>query len=133
MKAITKLVFVALLIAISMSMPSRSRAQSSQLICNWVPYSQCYSSLTQWMNTCTRDCTQYAGYTGNQQACYSLIYLGGSTMVQDSNGNIKVSVTETDMNVCFSSPNNGSSCLSNCVTQYNAQMNNCISANCSSN
>jgi hypothetical protein len=43
MKAITKLVFVALLVAVSMSLPSKSHAQSSGLTCG-ATFGQCQAS-----------------------------------------------------------------------------------------
>lgn len=124
MKAITKLVFVALLIGISLSLPSRVRASSGQYSCG-PQFGQCQASLQQWMNTCAQDCSQYAGYTGTAQYCYTI-----TTYVGDGVYNPYTSIVLSSKSICWDTPLNAATCISGCVNQFNSQYSSCVSNYC---
>ena len=132
MKSVTKLLFVALLIGVALSLPSRVRASGTEgYTCEWSQYGQCYGQLQSWMDTCAQDCTSDEGYGGAQQFCYSIptptyvpFVVGGGTVY------VLVTLYST---TCYQIPSNGASCIQNCVNEYNQQYNSCINNYCTAN
>ena len=59
MKAITKLLFVALLIGVALSLPTKVRAGGTTYTCDWQYFGQCVGQLQQWLEQCTQDCSEY--------------------------------------------------------------------------
>ena len=53
MKAITKLLFVALLIGVALSLPTKVRAGGTTYTCDWQYFGQCVGQLQQWLEQCT--------------------------------------------------------------------------------
>lgn len=124
MKAITKLLFVALLIGIALSLPTKVKASDTNYTCNWSLYGQCYGDLQSWMNQCAQDCTQYAGMAGTDQYCYTI----ETTRWITSNG---VTVTNTvDETECWATELSGASCISGCIDEYHSGYWGCIDSYC---
>ena len=126
MKVVTKFLFVALLIGIALSLPTRIRADDG-LMCNWEGYSQCYSSLQQWMSQCTRDCTMNGGGGGSSQYCYQSPY---EDCEPNPPGHPVGPCFTSYYTDCMSIPNSGGSCISGCISQYNSQFSSCLSTWC---
>jgi len=124
MKAITKLVFVALLIAISMNLPSKSHAQSGQLACG-AAFGQCQASGQQWLTSCAYGCTMnQPSNTGSYTQCYP-----NYTVSTNINGTITYNYGQA----CVTLPASGGSCVSNCANSYTQMLNNCVQAYCTAN
>jgi hypothetical protein len=136
MKAITKLLFVALLIGVALSLPSSVRASGTNgYTCNWTEYAACYDPLESWMNQCTQGCAADVGYGGSQQFCFTQITLGSflgsyyDTTVDPPVLKYVFGPT-TYSTACSLIPNNAESCVQECVNGYNQQYNACISNYC---
>jgi hypothetical protein len=131
MKAITKLVFVLLLIAISMSLPNRASASggaNNTYICNWSQYGQCYDNLQEWMNVCAEDCTD-TGDGQKQQVCWTEVTVDYIDYVYNSQGQIvQEIVTVSTDTLCTNT--NQPTCIGTCVNEYNQQLNQCVVNNC---
>lgn len=124
MKIITKLLFVALLIGVALSLPSRVRAGSGTegWTCNWSAYGACYTTLQQWMAECTRDCSEDGG--GSDFICYDAY----EPYEYYDNGVLVVVPYWTQD--CENVPATGATCIQGCVSQYNSQYESCLTNNC---
>jgi len=127
MKAITKLLFVALLIGVALSLPTKVRAGGTQYTCNWSLYSQCYDQLQPWMDQCAVGCTEDTDGGNYVQYCYSTTYLAGCGSPNDDGISLCTTSTYTS---CGSIPNQGESCMNSCVQEYTQQYNSCLSQYC---
>jgi hypothetical protein len=115
MKIVTKLLFTALLIGVALNLPPKVHA-SGGYTCNWSNYGQCYGNLQSWMDTCAEGCT--ADGSGNNTYCYNTTY----TYYID--GNLYTSTYQNCDTL------NNTSCMQNCVNDYNDQLTVCIEDNC---
>ncbi len=134
MKAVTKLLFVALLIGVTLSLPNKADAGTASPSCNWPLYGQCVGSLNQWMNQCTSDCTMNTDASGNQSWCYSQIsgYTQSWQVACGSDGicTLQPVFTPNYSTTCYSAPAAGGSCVQTCGDQYNEQYRGCLSSYC---
>ncbi len=127
MKAITKLLLVALLIGVALSLPTKVKASGSNYICNWQGFGQCVGQLQQWLQGCTQDCSEYND-SGPGEFCETITTYSGGPAYNPEFGSVAVS-SETD---CWYVNINSESCVSVCADSYNNQFrNNCLADNCS--
>lgn len=123
MKAITKFLFVALLIGVALNLPTKVRAGGTNYTCdNWPAYGECYGQLQTWMNQCAQDCTQYAGMAGTDQYCYTVETTSWNT---DTN-----TLSVSDATTCWATELSGASCISSCVNGYHSGYWGCIDSYC---
>jgi hypothetical protein len=122
MKAVVKLLFVALLIAATLSLPNKVRAGGTNYVCNWEAWGQFYGQLNEWMAQCAYDCTEHGG--SYSQVCYNTTYRDCPMNPGDYTCTAFAS-TYTD---CYQT--NNPSCISQCASSYNDQYQGYLSANC---
>jgi hypothetical protein len=133
MKAITKLLFVALLIGVALSLPAKVKASSGQYTCNWQYYGQCYGNLQSWMNGCTQDCTEYSYTAGSGQYCYGLATNPYAWYTDPVTGQTTTVLGPTTYSqVCWPTEYSNFSCLQQCVSEYNSGLEDCVSEWCTS-
>jgi len=124
MKAITKLLFVALLIGVALSLPTKVRASGGNYICDNPNYPECYNPLAGWMQQCMDDCAEDGSGQENPY-CYSVTYTDCNF---NSQGQLH-SVAATNIGCC-PLPSSGFTCAQQCVVEYNTQYNACLSEWC---
>jgi hypothetical protein len=115
MKVVSKLLFVALLIGVVLSISPKVQA-SGGYTCNWTNYGQCYGQLQTWMDGCAEGCSDSG--SGSNTYCYTTTY----TYTLD--GELYTS-TYQDCDQY-----NNISCMQTCVNEYNDQLTACIEDNC---
>jgi hypothetical protein len=125
MKAITNLLFVALLIGVALSLPTRVRASGGEYTCHNPNYPECYDPLLGWMQQCMEGCSESGSGQGTQY-CYSTSYSGCFPPNPDGT----VTCYSSTYNDCDTIPSNAQSCAQQCVNEYNSQYNNCLSDWC---
>lgn len=131
MNIVAKLLFVALLIGLALSIPMRVKATIGQYTCNWSHYGQCYGELQQWMSECTRYCSQYGYTAGTGQYCYGLETTQYSYYTDPLTGQTTtVMGPPTYSQVCWPTEYADFSCFQQCVYGYNSGLEACISGWC---
>lgn len=126
MKAITKLLFVVLLIGVALSLPSNVRASGGTYTCFWAEFGQCVSQLQQTLEQCAQDCSQYND-SGPGQFCETVTTYSGGPAYNPEFGSVDIS-TKTE---CFYVNINSESCISICSNAYNDQFrDNCLATYC---
>lgn len=120
MKPIIKLLFVALLIGVTLSLPSKVRASSGQYVCT-SQFPECYIPAESVLGQCMNGCMNGSGGPGSQ-LCW-----GTMTEVNYQDGYYFYDVEQ----ICDTVPNGSVSCAQECLNNFYAVYTPCQEEFCS--
>lgn len=122
MKPIVKLLFVALLIGVTLSLPSKVRASSGEYVCT-SEFPECYSGAEQALSQCANRCTEDGGGGQQTQVCWAQ-----PSIVGYSDGTYIVNIDT----ICDPVNYSGANCVQQCVNVFLATYEPCMSEYCTS-